>query len=338
MPVEPSDLDKALDAIRRTYGESNARYASDKPDLERIPTGSLMLDWVTGGGIPMGRWCHFYGGYMSCKSLTCWRVIKNAQAIGKSVALYDTERRFDPVWAERHGVDLSKLIVIEGTEIENIGAKLEVLLGSVNVHVVDSVGASVSVDELAGEVGDWQPGIAARAWGKALRRANARFDHKDNTIILVNHVGEVFGRGGGEAPKGGRFIEYMSSLSLHFKRSSWLFADKHGNLSPDGEKTDSMTKDVSPSGMEFQVRGAKSSVSPPLRPARLRLDFRTMEFDNTWEQVLAAGYYGVVSRAGAWYTLPDGVTKVQGEAGLRKAILESPDLSSAITEAIREDW
>ena len=337
MPVNPEEFSKALSAIRSAYGESSIRKGSDKPELVRIPTGSVQLDWATGGGVPIGRWSHFYGGYMSCKSLTAWMVVRNAQAMGLDCAFYNVENQFDPKWAVKHGVDINKLHVIDGTTIEGIGTKLETLLSSVHLHVIDSIGASVSEDELAGELTDWTPGIAARAWGKALRRANERFDDKENVIILINQTRDVFGRQGGEAPTGGRFLEYMSSLSLHFKRSSWLFPDKKGILQADGEKQNSMTKDVRPAGMEFQIRVAKSRVSPPLRPARMRLDFRTMTFDSVWDLVVGASYFDVVARSGSWYTLPDGKKKVQGEAGLREAIIADPDLAAQITAKIMED-
>lgn len=336
MPVDPGMLDKALDSIRRSYGNESIRNNADRDALIRIPTGDPMLDWAIGGGIPLGRWAHFYGGYASAKTLTAWKAIAGAQKMGLSAAYYNIEKQFDPDWAARWGVDVDNLHVIEGTVIEETGEKLETLLGAVNFHVLDSLAAAVSVDELAGKASDWHPGIGARAWGKVLRRANERFDPRENTVILVNQTRDVFGRGGGEAATGGKAIEFISSLSLHFKRSSWLFRDKHGILQDDGSNKDTFTRDIEPEGLEFLVRASKSRVSRPNRTARMRLDYETGSFDEMWAYARAVVFFGMVEIKGSWYTFPDG-TKVQGENGVRTYLTENVEFREMVQQRLMSD-
>lgn len=336
MPVDSSQLEKALDSIRRTYGNEAIRDSSDMDILVRIPTGDPMLDWAIGGGIPLGRWLHFYGGYASAKTLTAWKTIAGAQKMGLSCAYYNIEKQYDPIWATTWGVDVDALHVIEGTVIEETGEKLETLLGSIHVHVLDSLAAAVSVDELAGKASDWHPGIGARAWGKVLRRANERFDPKENTIILINQTRDVFGRGGGEAPTGGRAIEYLSSLSLHFKRSSWLFKDKNGVLQDEGSNKDTFTKDLEPQGIEFMVRAAKTRVSRPQRTARMRLDYDDGTFDSMWALSRAVVFFKLVEIKGSWYTFPDG-TKVQGENGVRTYLKDNDEFRENVEKILLSD-
>jgi recombination protein RecA len=334
--VDPKETDKVITAIRKKYGDSVIHKGSDKPDIIRIPTGSLVMDWVTGGGFPLGRWCHFYGGYASAKTLTAWHLIREAQKMGLTCAYYNIENQFDKKWAKERGIDVDALHLIEGTKIEDVGEIMEALLGVVNVHVVDSIGAAVSQDEIAADIRDWQMGLSARAWGKALRRANDRFDDETNMIVLVNHAKDIFGRMGGEEPSGPKLINFYSSLNMHFKRSSWLYYNKAGILSQDGEKTDSLSGDTQPDGMEFQVRIAKSRVGEPLRVARFRMDFQTGEFDHLWVMAKAADYFGVVKKSGSWYDLGNN-KKVQGENGLREAIKDDENLRNAITQKVMED-
>lgn len=336
MPVDHSDLDKALDSIRRTYGSESIRDNDDRDLLVRIPTGDPMLDWAIGGGIPLGRWAHFYGGYASAKTLTAWKAIATAQKMGLTAAYYNIEKQYDPFWAEMWGVDVDNLHVIEGTVIEETGEKLETLLGAINLHVLDSLAAAVSVDELAGKASDWHPGIGARAWGKVLRRANERFDPKENTVILINQTRDIFGRGGGEAPTGGKAIEYLSSLSLHFKRSSWLFKDKNGVLQDEGSNKDTFTKDLEPEGIEFLVRAAKTRVSRPNRTARMRLDYTSGSFDSMWALSRACVFFKLVEIKGSWYTFPDG-TKVQGENGIRTYLAGNDEFRDMIQAKLLSD-
>ncbi len=337
MTVDSKDFDKILAKIKKQHGDNSILKASSKPQVARIPTGSLVLDWLTGGGFPLGRWCHFYGGYGSAKTLTAWHAIREGQRMGLKCVYYNIENQFDPIWAEQHGINLDELYVVDKRRIEDVGEIMEALLGTHNIHVVDSIGAAVSTDELAADIRAWTPGIAARAWGKALRRANARFDDENNTIILINHAKDVFGKMGGEEPAGPKLINFYSSLNMHFRKSSWLYYDKNGILSTEGEKTNSLSGDTEPDGLEFQVRVPKSRVSEPLRVARFRMDFKTGEYDHAWILSKAADYFGVAKKSGSWYTLPDGKTKVQGENGLREAISNDEVFRRAIEERVMAD-
>jgi len=333
MALETENLEKVLNAIKKQYGESEIHFGSEFPDLKRIPTGSLELDAATFGGIPLGRWCHFHGPPGGAKTLTVWNIIKQAQDMGLSCAYYNIEKQFFPEWVAAKGIDLKKLHVVEGTTIEDVGAKLESLLGVINVHALDSLAAAVSVDELAGKTEEWLPGIQARAWGKVLRRANERFDDNDNAVILVNQTRQAFGKfGGGEEPTSGRAVEYISSMSLQFKKSHWLFRDANGVLQQEGSNKDTLTGDSDPEGMEFQIRVAKSRVCKPFGTARMRLDFDTGNFDLLWELTKAAAYSGVAERAGSWYSVNG--ERVQGERKLRELIEKDSDLQEAIKAAI----
>lgn len=333
MPVRPETLDKALEAIRREYGADSIHTAEKKSPVSRIPTGAIELDWVTGGGIPIGRWSHFYGGFSSAKTMTCWNVIREAQKMGMTCAYYNLEKQYEPELLRRRGIDINKLHVVEGATIEGTGAKLETLLGSIHLHVIDSLACGVSIDELNAKVEDWQMGLQARAWAKVLRRANERFDDAENCVIMVNQVRDVFGRGGGESAPGGRLIEYMSSMSLYFRRSHWLYRDDNGVLDPDATQTKNMSGDTQADGIEFQVRVQKSRVCQPLRAARMRLDFSTIEFDDIWTLVKGAGYFGIVSGERGRYVLDDG-RKAHGKAKLRELIEADPSLQVKIREAI----
>jgi protein RecA len=335
LPVDQSQREKIVAKIKADFGDAAVRMASEMPPIKRIPTGSSSLDWATGGGIALGRWSHLYGGYMSCKSLTCWNIIREAQALGLTCAYYNIENQLDSTWVARHGVDIDKLVVLEGSTIENIGLQMESLVKVINVHVLDSLAAAVSVDELNTDTAEWRPGISARAWGKIFRRVNERFDNQDNAIIMVNQVRDTFGYGGGEAPPGGRMIEFMSSCSLYFRKQGWLFRDDAGDLIADGSNV-GVGGDTEPQGMEFAVKVNKSRICPPFRTARMRLDFETGQFDEIWTLAQAAVYFGVATKTSeksSYYKLPDGET-VQGQAKLRNRMREDEELRKTVRQAL----
>lgn len=338
MPVDPSKFDEAAAAIKKRYGASAVSSASDAPAVARIPSGSYEIDYATGGGVPIGRFSRFYGGYSSGKSLACWNVIKSAQSMGLLCAYYDAEKQFDPTFVERLGVDIDKLIIVEGSIIEDICLKMEALMGSVHLHVVDSASQCISIHEMEADLEKERMGGSARFWSAGLKRVSEMMEATPdgNTVILVDQVRDVFGvPNANPKPPGGRFIEHLSSMSLFFRRGTWLYRDPDGILTEDSQKKATLSGLAEADGIETQIRVEKSRVCRPFRTARVRIDFRDMSYDLGFELAKSATFFGVVERTGAWYALPGG-EKVQGEKKLRQAILEDEKLQKTIREAVRD--
>lgn len=318
MPVNTQDYDEIVAKINRKY-ENTIRTGNDFESAQRISTGSIELDVAMGGGLPIGRWSRFYGGYSSTKTLTTLSVIREAQKQGLSCAYYNIEKQYDPKFtAEKIGVDIDKLVVVEGTTIEEITDKMEALFGVVHVHVIDSCTAAVSEDELNADVRDWRPGITARAWGKSFRRLNERFDANENTVIMIDQVRTNFRTGAEEAP-GGRILDHQSSMTVHFKKGGWLYRNGEGYLDEKATQSKGMSGQAEPDGIEIKARVQKSRVCRPFRTATMRLDLDTIEFDRVFELSKAARYYGLVDQKGAYYYYGD--QKFQGEKKLREFIM-----------------
>lgn len=283
---------------------------------ERISSRSLALDLAMGGGVPWGRILRFYGPYSSTKTLSTYNIIAEAQNEGYSCCYWNVEKQYDPDFAAQLGIDIENLLVMEGTTIEEIGEKLEALLGVVHLHVIDSCSAAVSIDELNSKPEDWRPGIGARAWGKVFRRINERFDHLDNTIILCDQVRVNFNNKS-EEPPGGKILDHASSMSMKFRRGAWLYRNGDGWLDPKAKKEkDLMSDSLEPAGIEIKARVEKSRVCRPLIPASLRLDLDELQFDRVFEYAEAAKVYNLIeNRGGGNYYFP-AVTK-KGQKQLR---------------------
>ena len=59
-PVDPNRAAERIKAIQKKYGEDAIHSGSEHQKIQRISTGSLELDYVTGGGIPIGRVSGFW--------------------------------------------------------------------------------------------------------------------------------------------------------------------------------------------------------------------------------------------------------------------------------------
>src|SRR3954453_8779499 len=134
-------------------------YRMHGPQI-RIPFISPMLTWATSGGMPMGHFGRWYGPEGSGKSLTNWGLIFGAQNFaeiisqwfevdikfferrnlalaarkvkqemkkaierfpdGMEAIIFDTEQRVDLDFAERMGVNVKRLEVVNNNVTEEI--------------------------------------------------------------------------------------------------------------------------------------------------------------------------------------------------------------------------
>lgn len=338
MTVEIDNYDAIVKAINRKY-EHALHFGNEVLKTEHISTGSPELDIAMGGGVPRGRFTRFFGGYGATKTMTAYSVAAEAQKLDLVVAYYNIEKRFEPDFVERIGVNPKKLIVVERTSIEAIGEIMESLLGVAHLHILDSCSMAVSEDELNADVRDWRPGIAARSWGKIFRRINERWDTKDNTAILVDQVRVNF-KTGGEDPAGGKIFDHQSSMSVLFKASKWLYYNDQGELSTDAKAFKGPDEQTQPQGREIKIRVEKSSVCRPFRTATLHYDLDSLKYDRVYEYAKAALHYGIVVETGrGYFTYIDDegeVTKIHGRPKLREFIASSPELQKYIHETALE--
>lgn len=361
MPVDTSKLDSTIAAIKKKRGDDAVHTGEEQVPVDHIPVGIPGIDRITGGGFPIGRMSRMYGGPSSGKSLVGWAITKASHDLrterfpdGLEVVYHNIEKQYTKGFTQERGVDIDRLHISEGTIIEEVAQRLELLLPTAHVHILDSCSAAVSLDELEAGPDEWRPGINSRVWGKVLRNANERFDKDENALIYIDHARQSFGggKGGTEHAPGGSHMEHASSMTLKFSKGTWLVYNKHGfldKISDSNPGRPGLSGSKQADGIEVTVYCEKSRVCRPLRTAKLRLDLNTFEFDRYFELAEAACFFDyegyevartgtdpIVQTTGAWYTLPD-MTKVQGKNGLRAAIKDDPKLEAMILEAMLAD-
>ena len=105
-------LEAAMQKIEKTYGKGSIMNMASQTveDIEVIHSGSLTLDIALGvGGYPRGRIVEIYGPESSGKTTLAIHAIAEAQRGGGLAAIIDAEHAFDRFYAEKLGVDLSRL-------------------------------------------------------------------------------------------------------------------------------------------------------------------------------------------------------------------------------------
>lgn len=366
----------------------------------RVPFASRMLTYATGGGVPFGHWIREYGPEGSGKSLSNLGMIyvgQNYPAVisehyeflvkhwetrnkllalklkremksllarfpnGLDFCVFDTEQRFEEAFAERLGIDMGRVELIDENIIENIIDQMRAALEAYHVVIVDSVSNAQSYAEAALEPGSYEQGTAAQAW-KRMRQVRRRFDRAENIVIFVDQVRMQLGRGPGgprnqpqkAQPSQIRFLKHNISIDIEFEKGGKLWLDKDGIITDDYEKASNTYKALGVNakeiaGLDIRGRVEKQSTGKPYRPYRMRFAFdvkdnRTGElvqevsFDEAFELMEVGMDFGIIEQVGAgggnYAVLDDDGDetgqKAKGKWRMRELIEEDDELRQRI--------
>ncbi|WP_281426262.1 recombinase RecA [Miltoncostaea oceani] len=321
-------LRAAMGTITREFGEGSIMQMDPeqiRSRVQAVPTGSIVLDEALGiGGLPSGRVVEIYGPESSGKTTFCYEVMAQVQAAGGICAFIDTEHAMDPEYAGNVGVNVADLVVSQpdnGEQALSIAEKL-IESGAVALVVIDSVAALTPKAELEGEMTDSSVGVQARLMSKACRKLVSLTPKHNCTVIFTNQLREKIGVmfGSPETTPGGRALKFYASVRLDIRRIETL-----------KEGTDAI-------GNRVRIKVVKNKVAPPFRQAEFTIRFG--EGFDTFGMLLDVASdpkrgYGLVSKSGAFYTLPDG-SRHQGAAKARAYLTENPEAAAELDAAVRE--
>ncbi len=317
-------LQATLQKLEKEYGKGTVMRLDERADqtIEVISTGSLALDAALGvGGLPRGRIVEIYGPESSGKTTLALHAIAEANKLGGIAAFIDAEHAFDPIYAQKLGIDTSQLIISQPDYGEQALEIADTLIrsGALDVVVIDSVAALVPKAELEGEMGDAKVGLQARLMSQALRKLTASISRTRCIAIFINQLREKIGGmsmyGPSETTTGGNALRFYASVRLDVRR---IGAIKEGN-------------DVI--GHRVRVKVVKNKVAPP---------FKTAEFDILYGEgisrigeIIDIGVQlGVIQKSGSWYSY-EGQRLAQGRENLRVFLKDHPELTDKLEKQIR---
>ncbi len=316
-------IDAAMSMIEKKFGDGSLMRLGSKKKLNVsvISTGALSLDAALGvGGVPRGRVIEIYGPEASGKTTLALSIVAEAQKSGGKAAFIDAEHALDPVYAKKIGVDVNDLYVAQPDFGEQALDILETLVrsGAFDVIVVDSVAALVPKAEVDGEMGDVHMGLQARLMSQALRKLTPITSKSNTVVIFLNQIrlnlGVKFGNP--ETTTGGQALKFYASLRMDIRRREEI--SKNGELL----------------GHTREVKIVKNKVAPPFRNAFFDIYFAS-GIDRVSSIFEAGVKYGIIDKAGAWYSL-NGEKIGQGKEAVVEFLREKPEQVEAIKKAVLE--
>lgn len=313
-----AEIDNLIAEVNKKYKTDIIRKASDLKGIEFIPYTSPMMNYLTRGGVPVGRIIELVGLPQSGKTTTALDIISNFQKkyTDKYCVYLDAENTIDKEWGEILGVDWSKVILIQ-PESEYGEELLDMLLdyirsGKIGLAVLDS--APFIIPKAVQE-----KGLDEKSYGGNSALMKSFCDKAvplckkvECTFLLINQLRENIGNPYKpfKIPCG-TAIAHACSQILWFTKGS-LLDEKYKEVS---------SGYANPSGNLVSVKVEKNKVTKNDR----RLQTYTLNYSTGVDEIKdtldLAIMLGIISQAGAWYkaTLKDGKEqKMQGFNGVQE--------------------
>lgn len=327
-------------AINTAMKKDVVRMATDpKFRVERIPTGSLTMDRITGGGFARGRHIEIFGDYSAGKSYITYRTMVLAQERGELCAIVDAEKVFDEDWYRKMGGDPDKLLYFRPNTAEEL---IEVLMlfaqgapeiQDVAIVGIDSVATLLPQEELAKAPTDGEDRTASRArmMSRLLRRVTTV---NDNTLFIwTNQLIDKVGGYGGTTTPGGRALKFYASARIEMRKM-----DRVKKPRKVASKGKIITKDV-PVGYWVAIRAEKQKTARPEAESMFFFDLDRACIDREAEMIHLGLEDGIITRSGNTFSYvdADGVVWSGLETKFKKIIRENDALSDEIEFVLTEN-
>lgn len=306
-------------------------------EVQKIPFSSCRLNYMTYGGIPVGRIAEFYGTDGSGKTTTAIDIAGQAQKLfpDKKVLFVDIEHTFDPVWATKLGLNCDDLLYLDpdsmgAEEVFNIIIDI-IDSGEISLCILDSIGAMVSMQANEKEIGERTYGGISMALTEFTKKITPILARTQASFIGINQARDDMNSPyGGTTTTGGKCWRHGCSTRLEFRKGNYI-DEKGNNLSRACEN---------PAGNIVNVSLIKSKV---VRPDR-KVGFYTLKYlegiDYISDAVDVAIKLGLVNQAGSWFTLVEPETgevkeKFQGKPKLVEYLKDNIDVYTQLSNDIQ---
>lgn len=352
--------------------------------LPRIPFSTPSLNWQTYGGLPRRRVIEFFGPESSGKTTTALDVVKNAQILfeqewqdemaslqaqlekaqgkknnkpelksiqakidaydrPKQVVYFDLENTLNTKWAELLGVDVKALWIVRpehNSAEETLQYVIDIFdTGEVGLIVLDSLPYMVSQNLMEEELTKKAYAGISAALTEFSRKVTP-FLTKHNAMFLgINQIREDMNSSYSTySTPGGKMWKHACSVRLKFRKSDFL-DEKGGTLTRSAK---------APAGniVECVVEKTKA-----FRPDRKLTEYTLMYRGGIQVEsdlVDVAVEYGVIVKAGAWFSIidvetgevmldeNDDILKFQGKANIVERLKEDDIIFDEVMARVHE--
>ncbi len=326
--------------INSSLGKPVVTLASD-PDLSvvKIPTPSLTINRVTGGGFVVGRHVEISGDPSAGKSSIAYGTMALSQQRGNICGVVDPEGVFDFTWFEHLGGRPDELLYHRPDDAEQFLSVARLLVERsldgepIEVLMVDSISALVTREQVEKDPREEERVASqARYMSRALRLLTTR--NRRILIIWINQEREKPGVmfGNRNTTSGGRALGFYATTRLEMRKTGQVTKKK--KYAEKGKLVDKEMK----SGDWIQVRATKEKAAKPYMQGAFIFDNDKGRIDPASEIIQLGLEDGLIDSVGNRYVYTD-LDGQEWKGGLkdwRKFISNEPELYEELASAIAD--
>lgn len=369
-------LDVLIKDFNKQYKEEIAARGIARIQVARIPFSSPRANYMLYGGLPRGRIVEFAGEENGGKTTSALDAVANAQKLfkeewqqeiddleaiekrkkeqdarltylksrGPKQAVYlDCENTLDEDWARLLGVAVDEMMVIKPmsqTAEQLFEMMLQIIeTDEAGIVIIDSLGVMLSAQAYEKSMEEKTYGGIAAPLTLFSKKAELLCIKYNCTLIGINQMREdMKSTYGGMTTTGGRGWKHNCSLRLMFQKGSFI----------DESCNEIKRSSESPAGNLVSINIAKTKICKPDR----RIGFYTLNYtygiDVLNDTVELAIKYGIINKAGAWFTFvdietgefitddEDEIIKLQGKANVLEYLQENEHLFEEISTKLNQ--
>ena len=317
--------------------EGKVYVGRDHEIFERLPTGNLALDAVTGGGLVRRHLMELYGEESGGKTTAALQTSGNVQRLRlkkktSGIVVWVKGEEFDEEWAERQGVDVNKLVMVEALTGDDALETTATIVeeGDPDLVVIDSYQALGTRKESEDGVDKaaYAGGGAPQLWGRFYRRTRGAFNGRRAKTSIIG-ISQVRDQIGGFSPNGKpeptptriRTLRHWKSIAVLCRRGEPKYDD------PSSEKKRIVSR-------EFHFKCTKNKTSIPDRVSAYLYLFRG---EKTGVDVVDAAMrlgmvYEILGVSGS--SISGYGLKANGKKRFYKLLEKNEDILEALTDDI----
>ena len=321
----------AIDEFLSQSDPSLRKRLSNASDVEvtKQKTPSISLNNALKGGLAYGRQVMIWGNKSAGKSSFCLQMIGEAQKEGKLCAWIDAEQSFDPIWAQKLGVDTDKLIYSEARTINDmVDVATQLMKAKVDILIVDSISALLPAiyfekdsSELKQLENTKQIGAEAKDMTNAVKMLNYANNQENKTLLVLisqlrNNIGAMYAS---HMPTGGMAVKFFSSTVIKL----WSSDSDNNALKSKITVGDKLIE--SKVGREVSWHIDFNKTGPNFLGGKydFYFDGEIIGVDKVADLVDTAELIGIIEKGGAWYTVLG--ERLQGRAKVIEYLKENPE-------------
>jgi recombination protein RecA len=309
--------------------------AATEVEVVKQKTPSLGLNIALKGGFGFGRQVLVWGNKSAGKSSFCLQMIAAAQKEGKTCAWIDAEHSYSQDWAEKLGVDSSKLIYSPAKSVNDmVDVATKLMDAGVDIIVVDSISALLPAIYFEKDSSDLkkledtkQIGAEAKDMTHAVKMLN--YANKNTLLVLISQQRNQFGSmHASHIPTGGMAVKFFSSTVIKL----WSSEAEANSIKAGVQVGDKIIEQRVGRPVNWIVDYNK--LGPPNLSGQYDFYYQgeILGVDAVGEILDVAEMFGVIERGGAWYTI-DG-ERLQGRAKAVAWLRENPEVVDKLREEI----